>query len=99
MTDDSRLLDYYLKLYGNNIITTDCQRTNNAKGVHYQTGRDRRRLGTEVMVDAYLAIKAKAFIGNGFSNPSLIVSYLKAWPEGDVHLIGQTCITCPTLSS
>ncbi|MDP1683399.1 MAG: SEC-C metal-binding domain-containing protein [Burkholderiales bacterium] len=89
MTDDARILDYFKKIYGKKIITTDCQRTNSAKGIHYQTVPDRRRLGAEVVVDAYLAAKARAFVGNGFSNPSLMVRYLKDWSESDVHLIGQ----------
>lgn len=90
MTDDSRILDHFVELYGNKIITTDCQRTNSAQGIHYQRVLDRRRLGTEVMVDAYLAAKARAIIGNGFSNASVIVRYLKDWPEGDIYLIGQS---------
>ena len=89
MTDDSRVLDHFVKLYGNKIITTDCQRTSSVQGIHYQQVPDRRRLGTEVMVDAYLAATAKAFVGNAFSNPSLIVRYLKDWSDGDVYLIGQ----------
>ncbi|MHB8743219.1 MAG: hypothetical protein ACYC9L_08825 [Sulfuricaulis sp.] len=88
MTDDSRLLDYFVKLYGNIIITTDCQRTSSVQGIHNQAVPDRRRLGTEVVVDAYIAAKAKAFVGNGASNPSQIVRYLKDWSEGDVYLIG-----------
>jgi hypothetical protein len=86
MTDDSRVLDYFLGIYGNKIIATDCLRTSNEKGIHYQAVPDRRRLGEDVVVDAYLAARGKAFIGNGYSNPSLIVSYLKDWPEKDVYL-------------
>lgn len=90
MTDDSRILEYFTKLYDNKIVTTNCRRTNNDKGVHYLTEHDGLRLGMEVMVDSYLAAKSKRFIGNGFSNPSLIVKYLKDWPEEDVHLIGDS---------
>ncbi|MDH3377523.1 MAG: SEC-C metal-binding domain-containing protein [Gammaproteobacteria bacterium] len=90
MTDDSRILEHFTKLYGNEIITTDCRRTSTSQGIHYQAMQDGRRLGTEVMVDTYLAAKARAFIGNGSSNPSLIVQYLKDWSDGDVHLIGQS---------
>jgi hypothetical protein len=90
MTDDSRVLDHFVELYGNKVITTDSQRTSSVQGIHYQGVPNRLRLGTEVMVDAYLAAKAKAFVGNGFSNPSLIVRYLKDWSEGDVYLIGPS---------
>ncbi len=44
------------------------------------------------MVDAYLAIRAKAFIGNGFSNPSLMVRHLRTWPEDHVKLIGPNML-------
>ncbi len=89
MTDDSRILDHFVKVYGNKIITTDCQRTSSVQGIHHKQVPDKRRLGTEVMVDAYLAAKAKAFVGNARSNPSIIVRYLKNWSDEDVYLIGQ----------
>jgi protein O-GlcNAc transferase len=95
MTDDARVLAYFKETYGDKIIATDCQRTNSAKGIHYQAVPDRRQLGTEVMVDAYLAEKAKAFVGNGFSNPSQIVRYLKNWHSDDVILIGQNLYHTP----
>ena len=95
MTDDSRLRDFYLNNYGDDVVCTDCRRTDCAVGVHYQAGHNRRQLGSEVMVDAYLAIRAKAFIGNGFSNPSLMVSYLKAWPKDYVRLIGSNMYHLP----
>jgi len=89
MTDDARVLEYFRQTYGDKIIATDCQRTNSEKGIHYQAVQDRKRLGMEVMVDAYLAAKAKAFVGNGFSNPSQFVRFLKNWPLDKVSLIGQ----------
>lgn len=88
MTDDSRVLDYFVQIYGNKIVTTNCQRTSNATGIHYQATPDKRQLGTEIMVDTYLAAKGRAFVGNGFSNPSLVVRYLKNWSEEDFCLIG-----------
>lgn len=97
MTDDSRLKDYYADLYGVKLITTFCQRTNNSTGIHYQANRDRRSLGVEVMVDAYIAARAKVFVGNGFSNPSLIVGYLKDWKKTDLKLIGQNMYHMPNI--
>lgn len=88
MTDDERLRRAYVTQYGSAVISTDCQRTDTADGVHYQSGRDRRRLGLEVMVDAYLASRAGAFIGNGCSNPSVMVAYLKEWPAARLKLLG-----------
>jgi hypothetical protein len=97
MTDDSRLRDFYLNNYGDDVVCTDCQRTDCAEGVHYQSGHNRRQLGIEVMVDVYLAIHAKAFVGNGFSNPSLMVRYLKTWPKDHVTLIGHNMYHLPNL--
>ena len=88
MTDDTRIVDHFTGLYGDRIIVTDCQRTNSSKGVHYQQGADKRKLGIEVMTDAYLAARARCFVGNGSSNPSLIVRYLKDWSR-DVYLFGN----------
>ena len=97
MTDDTVLLDYFKKLYGNKIVTTDCQRTSGTTGLHFLGVSDKRRLGTEVMVDVYLAARANAFVGNGFSNPSRFVRYLKNWPEGTVNLIGLNRFNMPNL--
>ncbi len=88
MTDDSRLLDSFRQTYGSRIITTDCRRTDSAKGVHHLGVSDRPQLGIEVMVDVYLAARARVFVGNGTSNPSLFVRYLKDWPDGTVNLVG-----------
>lgn len=90
MTDDARTLRHYREMYGDMIVTTDCQRTDDSTGVHYQQRpvSERWRLGVEMMVDTYLAAKGRAFVGNGWSNPSLIVKYLKNWPGADYHLLG-----------
>ena len=90
MTDDSRLLDYFMGLYPGKVVATDCQRTNNSTGIHSQATSDKRRLGKEVMVDVYTAIKARAFVGNGYSNPSQMVRHLKDWPDGSIHLFGPS---------
>jgi protein O-GlcNAc transferase len=89
MTDDERIFQYFTHLYGDKIIATDCRRTNNEQGIHYQAVTDRVQLGMEVMVDAYVAIRAKAFIGNGMSNPSVMVRYLMGKPASDVYLFSQ----------
>jgi protein O-GlcNAc transferase len=94
MTDDSRLLGAFLRRYGNRIVTTACQRTDQSTGIHYQSDVNRRRLGVEVMIDTYLAAKGDIFIGNGRSNPSTIVLYLKDWNEKNIYLIGHNMHHC-----
>jgi len=90
MTEDARLLDYFVSLYGRNVIATDCQRASDSRTFYIQPAANRRRLGAEVMVDAYVAARAAAFVGNGSSNPSQIVRYLKDWSAEDVNLIGPS---------
>ena len=97
MTDDTHLLDYFREIYGDMIVTTDCHRTSESTGLHHLGISDRRQLGIEVIVDVFLAARGKAFVGNGFSNPSRFVRYLKNWPEDRVTLIGQNRFHMPNL--
>lgn len=97
MTDDTRLLDFFKQIYGEKIITTDCQRTSGITGLHFLAIPDKRRLRMEVMVDVYLAVRAKVFVGNGYSNPSRFVRYLKDWPEEAVNLVGPNRFHKPNL--
>jgi hypothetical protein len=97
MTDDLRLLAHYSSRYADRLVGTDCQRTDTVEGVHHQSGRNRRQLGIEVAVDVYLAIKAKAFVGNGTSNPSLMVRYLKPWPTDQIRMLGKDMYGWPDL--
>lgn len=89
MTDDNRVLDYFRKVYGDRVVTTECQRTDSNQGLHHQSKMDRIKLGIEVVTDVYIAARARAFIGNGMSNPSIFVRYMKDWPEGSVDLVCQ----------
>ena len=68
------------------MVTTDCKRTNNDKGVHYQADVNGKELAIEVITDVYIAAKACAFIGNGASNPSCFVNYLKNWPKNRIEI-------------
>ena len=88
MTDDTRVLSKFYELYGDKIVVTESQRTNNNTGVHYKNYSNSLELGFEVMIDVYIAAKAKIFIGNGLSNTSQIVRYLKNWSDEDIHFIG-----------
>ncbi len=88
MTDDARVLANHRARYGERIVTTACSRTGTDQGIHYQKSTDPSQLGREVLVDTLIAARATAFVGNGFSNASVIVRYLKNWPEGDCVLIG-----------
>jgi hypothetical protein len=48
---------------------------------------DGYRLGMEVLLDAVLAARADAFVGDGASNVSCSIAYLKKWPAGRLTLL------------
>jgi protein O-GlcNAc transferase len=89
LTDDTRIRIAYEARFGSRLISTDCSRTDSGQAVHYKQHDDPSTIGTEVMVDALLATRCDAFIGLGYSNVSLYVSYLKAWPPGSCVLLGD----------
>jgi hypothetical protein len=88
LTDDERVRAFYGERYGERVLATSCTRATSNVGVHYLAERDPVRTGIEVMVDAYLAARCGEFIGLAYSNVSLYVSYLKAWPAGSCVLLG-----------
>jgi len=88
MTDDTRILDKYYQLYGDKVVVTQSQRSNDNTGVHYKYSLNSLELGYEVMTDVHIAANAKFFIGNGLSNASQIVRYFKKWSDDDIHFVG-----------
>jgi tetratricopeptide (TPR) repeat protein len=90
MTDDAQCLARMKAAYGQRIIATDCQRTITTEGVHYLPGMDPVRLGREIMIDTYLALRADRFIGNGRSNVSAMIAVMKDWAPGACTLIGRS---------
>jgi protein O-GlcNAc transferase len=97
MTDDARLHDRFLAWYKDDVVSTSCQRTTSPTGIHYHPTLNRRQIGHEVMVDVYLAIRAKVFVGNGCSNPSLAASYLGPWQGEDLAMFGPRIDEVPNL--
>ncbi|HFD80811.1 MAG TPA: hypothetical protein ENK05_10555 [Gammaproteobacteria bacterium] len=96
LTDSSQLLDEFKRKYrGIPVIHTDCTRTDSSTGIHYQKLPQPERLAHEVIMDTYLAARADAFIGNGYSNVSLAISHLKDWAPGRCVLCGGNMSTEP----
>jgi protein O-GlcNAc transferase len=89
MTDDDRILHQFKGYYGNKLKYTQSTRTSGSIGLHYIKQNDKYEIGIEVIVDTYLASKAHVFIGNGTSNPSLIISCLKKWQPDHLYLLGN----------
>jgi hypothetical protein len=88
LTDDERIRAHYAQRYGERMLCTPSVRVSSNIGIHYRGDRDPVRAGIEVMVDAYLAARCDRFIGLGYSNVSLYVSYMKDWPAGSCTLLG-----------
>lgn len=86
LTDSIEHLEQMQSRYGERLIATDATRSQ-MHGVHY-SGHDPVRIADEAIVDTYLAAGCDAFIGNGTSNVSLAVAFLKEWPEGAITLLG-----------
>ena len=90
MTDDTRWLENFTKTYGDKCVYTAAHRVSGDTGVHFSAETDGSELGSEIMIDTYLALRGNKFVGNGRSNPSLMIKYLKKWNDGDYHLIGKS---------
>jgi protein O-GlcNAc transferase len=89
-TDDNRVLQRFISRYGAKVIFTECDRTDNDDGVHVDQKIDPRRLGVEVVKDAYLAAQGLGFVGNGSSNVSCMVVHLKDWRDGETTLLAPS---------
>lgn len=92
LTDDENWRAQLTAQFGARIVTTDCQRTASSTGVHYLPSVDRVQAGLEVMTDAYLALRADRFIGNGSSNVSAMIAVMKDWPAGACTLLGASAL-------
>lgn len=92
LTDDAHCLARMKTRYGDRILATDCQRTDTEEGVHYLPTVDPVRAGREVLIDSWLALRAKRFIGNGRSNVSAMIAVMKDWPPGALTLIGRSML-------
>lgn len=91
LTDDERCLTMARERFGRRIAATDCRRGNGETGIHLAKS-DPLQTGREAMVDAYLALRAGRFIGNGLSNVSAMIAVLKDWPAGACTLIGNSIL-------
>ncbi len=92
MTDSTQVHNEAKAKFGKRVISTDSTRTDTTTGVHYTRGADKKRLGMEVMLDTYLATRATSFIGNGNSNVSAIIEFLKTWDSDGFHLISPNIL-------
>ena len=96
LTDSEHFAREYRQKYGDRVLAADVARSSDATGVHY-AGHEGRKLGEEVVLDAHLAARCDAFLGNGASNVSTAIRHLKDWAPGSYELIGNDFLTMPNL--
>ncbi|MGH1428683.1 MAG: hypothetical protein ACRBEE_12140 [Arenicella sp.] len=78
MTDDSRQLKNMRHIFGDRLHSIDVSRSSNEKqGVHH-TGKDKRKITEEVLVDMLVASRSSHFFGCGLSYLACMVSYMQA---------------------
>jgi len=87
ITDDQDELDRFRARYGPLVLSTGALRARGGAGVHQSQVADGHRLGRDVMVDTYLAVRCDRFVGNGQSNLSAMMPHLKTWPSGHCELV------------
>jgi hypothetical protein len=92
LTDDENIRARLAARCGPRVITTDAVRSSSQEGIHLQTQPSRKRLGTDVLTDMYLAARCDLFIGIGSSNVSAMIPNLKDWPPGACRLLGQSLL-------
>jgi protein O-GlcNAc transferase len=94
LTDSAHFAREYREKYGERVLAADVARSDSTVGVHY-AGHEGRKLGEEVIQDAYLAARCDAFLGNGASNVSTAIRHLKDWAPGRFELIATDFLTQP----
>ena len=88
ITDSIPLLDKMRSAFGDRILATDSIRSSGTIGIHFSNAPP-EILAREVIADTYLAARCDYFLGNGASNVSMAVEYLKDWNPGTYHLLGR----------
>ncbi len=96
LTDSEHFASEYRRTYGKRVLLADVARSADDTGVHY-AGHEGRKLGEEVVLDAHLAARCDAFLGNGASNVSTAIRHLKDWAPGSFELIGADFLASPNL--
>ena len=91
LTDDVRCLKMATDRFGSRVAATECRRSDGNSGMFWSKA-DPVQTGRETMIDAYLALRADRFTGNGLSNVSAMIAMLKDWPAGACTLIGPSIL-------
>jgi hypothetical protein len=92
LSDDEDVVRAFRARYGERVVCTPFQRSSGHTGLHHQQAREPVRLGREVMIDAYLALRCDKFLGMGLSNVSDMIAMLKPWADGTCTILGPSVL-------
>ncbi|MCC3380785.1 O-fucosyltransferase family protein [Paenibacillus farraposensis] len=88
MTDSTKIIEEYKQLYGTMLVHTDAPRQDDDELVPYlETHMHRRQNGIDAILEAYIAANCSFFLGDGHSEISHGVTYLKDWPNTNFKLM------------
>lgn len=88
LSDDLRAVSAFAQRYGERVLFTESTRGEGDLGLHKRDNRNATKLGREVVIDVYAALRCDRFLGVGWSNISNMIAMLKPWPRGTCGLWG-----------
>lgn len=95
MTDTAAAQEGWKKHFKDALICPPSQVADGPVGLHFTPELDGITLGREILVDSLIATHADRFAGLASSNVARMISYLRPWPEGALHLAGEDLLSLP----
>ena len=94
LTDLERCVDIFRARYGQRLRTVSATRLAHESEIEirFKAGVDLKAAAEEVIVDAYVAARCDAFVGDGISGVSCAIGYLKHWAPGTFFLLRPSVI-------
>jgi protein O-GlcNAc transferase len=94
LTDLERCVDIFAARYGTRLQTIGVTRLAHESEIEirFKADVDLRAAAEEVIVDAYVAARCDAFVGDGISGVSCAIGYMKHWAPGTFFLLRPSVI-------
>lgn len=86
LTEDDTLRPRFFEMFGSKLVEPQSIRQLGGLPPHFRDDVDRVQIGLEAARDAYAAMSARKFVGNGGSNFSCMISFLR--PADSVNILG-----------
>ncbi len=85
LTEDDTLRPHFAAMFGDKLIEPHSIRQQGGAPPHWRTDVDRVQIGLEALRDVYAAVPARKFVGNGGSNFSCMIPFVR--PPGSVNIL------------